>query len=178
MQILVKMQTNDFGEIIYDEHDLIDLIMSGHDVRSLVGLTVSQDLDPQSISQITDVSNICTWQHGSDTSMSLQQYDEINQNEWYMPQQYRDLDVAELVLSRCHTQDELQRAGQELLMFQERGWFDLLRYMVYLVDVMRDNNIVWGVGRGSSVASFVLYKIGIHRVDSLYYDLDPRQFLR
>ena len=27
----------------------------------------------------------------------------------------------------------------------------LLRYMCYLVDFMRENNIVWGVGRGSQV---------------------------
>jgi DNA polymerase-3 subunit alpha len=95
-----------------------------------------------------------------------------------MPQQYKDLDIAQHVLSLCETPEELQRAGQELLMFQERGLFDLLRYLVYLVQVMRDNHIVWGVGRGSSVASFVLYKLGVHRINSLYYDLDPGQFLR
>ena len=37
--------------------------------------------------------------------------------------------------------------------------------MKYLVDTMRNNNIVWGVGRGSSVGSFVLYKIGINRIN-------------
>ena len=63
-------------------------------------------------------------------------------------------------------------------MFQERGLFDLLRYLKYLVDVMRDNQVIWGVGRGSSVASYVLFLLGVHRVDSLYYDLDPAEFLR
>jgi DNA polymerase III alpha subunit len=43
---------------------------------------------------------------------------------------------------------------------------------------MRDNNIVWGVGRGSSVSSYVLYLLGVHRVNSLYYDLDIHEFLR
>jgi DNA polymerase III alpha subunit len=43
---------------------------------------------------------------------------------------------------------------------------------------MRDNNIVWGVGRGSSIASFVLYLIGIHRINSLYYDLSINEFLK
>jgi DNA polymerase III alpha subunit len=43
---------------------------------------------------------------------------------------------------------------------------------------MRANNIVWGVGRGSSVASYVLFLIGIHKVDSLYYDLPIEEFLR
>ena len=55
---------------------------------------------------------------------------------------------------------------------------DLLRYMIYLVDFMRKENIVWGVGRGSSVASYVLYLIGIHKVDSIQYGLDYKEFLR
>jgi DNA polymerase III alpha subunit len=68
--------------------------------------------------------------------------------------------------------------GQELLLFQERNLFDLLRYLKYLVDVMSTNSVIWGVGRGSSVASYVLYLLGVHRIDSMYYDLDPQEFLR
>ena len=63
-------------------------------------------------------------------------------------------------------------------MFQERNLFNLLKYLKYLVDIMRDNNVIWGVGRGSSVASYVLYLLGVHRIDSMYYDLDPGEFLR
>ena len=54
----------------------------------------------------------------------------------------------------------------------------MLCYLKYLIDTMRENSIVWGVGRGSSVASFVLYKIGVHRINSLYYDLDFNEFMR
>jgi DNA polymerase III alpha subunit len=43
---------------------------------------------------------------------------------------------------------------------------------------MRKNNILWGVGRGSSVASFVLYLIGIHRINSLFYNLPIEEFLK
>ena len=43
---------------------------------------------------------------------------------------------------------------------------------------MKQNHIIWGVGRGSSVASYVLYKLGVHRIDSLYYNLDIGEFLR
>jgi DNA polymerase III alpha subunit len=64
------------------------------------------------------------------------------------------------------------------LMFQERNLFDLLRYLKYLVDTLRANNMIWGVGRGSSVASYVLYLLGVHRIDSMFYDLDAREFLR
>ena len=55
--------------------------------------------------------------------------------------------------------------------------YDLLRYMIYLVDYMRENNIVWGVGRGSKcTASFVLYLIGVHRIDPNPMILDWREF--
>jgi len=43
---------------------------------------------------------------------------------------------------------------------------------------MRNNHVIWGVGRGSSVASYVLYKLGVHRIDSLFYDLSVDEFLR
>jgi DNA polymerase III alpha subunit len=72
----------------------------------------------------------------------------------------------------------MQRAGQELLLYQEREMFVLLKYLKYLVDTMRNNNIVWGVGRGSSVSSFVLFLIGVHKINSLYYGLDIDEFLK
>jgi DNA polymerase III alpha subunit len=95
-----------------------------------------------------------------------------------MPQQYKDMDIAQFVLEQCQDDSELQRAGMELLLFQERDMFDLLKYLKYLVDTMRENNIIWGVGRGSSVSSFVLYLIGIHKINSLYYDLSIEEFLK
>ena len=95
-----------------------------------------------------------------------------------MPDEYKHMDIAKHVLSLCSTEAELQRCGTELLLFQERNLFDLLRYLKYLVDVMTKNNIVWGVGRGSSVASYVLYLLGVHRIDSMYYNLDIHEFLR
>jgi DNA polymerase III alpha subunit len=95
-----------------------------------------------------------------------------------MPLEYYDLDIAKWVLDQCKNEEELQRAGDELIKFQERNMFVLLQYLKYLVDTMRKNNIIWGVGRGSSVASYVLYLIGIHRINSLYYDLSIDEFLK
>jgi DNA polymerase III alpha subunit len=88
------------------------------------------------------------------------------------------MDIAKYVLDKCNTEAELQRAGEELIKFQEREMFILLKYLKYLVDTMRSNNIVWGVGRGSSVASFVLFLLEVHRINSLYYDLSIDEFLK
>jgi DNA polymerase III alpha subunit len=109
---------------------------------------------------------------------TLEEFDQQNQESWLMPEQYQQLDIAEHVLSLCTNDAELQRVGTELLLFQERDLFNLLKYLKYLVDTMREHNIVWGVGRGSSVASFVLFLLGVHKINSLYYDLDPSEFLK
>ena len=110
--------------------------------------------------------------------MTVEQFDNKMQSNWLMPEQYKTMDIAQYVLNQCQGEAELQRAGEELLLFQDRDMFVLLRYLKYLVDTMRENNIVWGVGRGSSVASFVLFLLGIHRINSLYYDLSIDEFLK
>jgi DNA polymerase III alpha subunit len=111
-------------------------------------------------------------------NITIEQFDRENQCRWSMPVEYQTLDIAQWLLDKCVTQEELQRVGQELLLYQERDLFLLLKQLKYIVDTWRANNIVWGVGRGSSVASYVLYLIGIHKINSIYYDLDIGEFLR
>jgi DNA polymerase III alpha subunit len=150
--------------------------MQGRSLETLSGMILDQDIDidkwPDTITDKTHLfkqtEHDCT-----PTEFHAQQ-----QKNWHMPETYKTLDIAEHVLNLCKTQAELQRCGQELLLYQEKNLFDLLRYLKYLVDTMTENRIIWGVGRGSSVASFVLYKLGVHRIDSLYYNLDIREFLR
>ena len=111
-------------------------------------------------------------------NQTVEEFDSILQKNWRMPLEYKQLDIAEYILSLCKEDYELQRVGQELLLYQERDLFDLLRYLKYLVDTLRKNNVVWGVGRGSSVASYVLFLLGVHKIDSLYYNLDIDEFLK
>ena len=129
-------------------------------------------------SDILEVNNIpeCTVYQPDD--LSTIEFDKINQQLWYIPIEYQNYDIATFVLDQCKTEEELQRAGTELLMFQEREMFPLLRYLKYLVDTMRTHNVMWGVGRGSSVSSYVLYLMGVHRINSLFYDLSIDEFLK
>jgi DNA polymerase III alpha subunit len=105
-------------------------------------------------------------------------FDGVCQSEWFMPDEYKELDIVRFINNRELTHEQRERVHEELEAFRERGMIPLLRYMCYLVDFMRENGIVWGVGRGSSVASYVLYLIGVHRIDSIQFDLDWREFLR
>jgi len=173
------MKNNKFGEIILDETDLCDLVMQGRDITEMPGATVAAELDlPTLISHLENPGNLVTWRVPEQRDIDLAEFDRERQAQWFMPKEYQQIDIAQHVLDLCTTQAQLQRAGDELLLFQERDLFDLLRYLRYLVAVMRENHIIWGVGRGSSVASYVLYLLGVHRIDSLFYDLDPREFLR
>jgi len=170
------MKQNKFGELVFAESDIIDLVMQGHNTDQLSGLivdnTVTLDRWPDFLDPVPDL------QQEKFYSCSVPEWHAQQQSNWHMPQEYKQLDIAVHVLGLCDSQAELQRCGEELLLYQERGLFDLLRYLKYLVDVMRENKIIWGVGRGSSVASFVLYKLGVHRINSLYYNLDIGEFLR
>jgi DNA polymerase III alpha subunit len=113
-----------------------------------------------------------------DISQTVEEFDRVLQTNWRMPKEYKDLDIAAYVLGLCKEEHELQRVGEELILYQERNLFDLLRYLKYLIDTLRKNNVVWGVGRGSSVASYVLFLIGVHKIDSLYYNLNIDEFLK
>lgn len=117
-------------------------------------------------------------QQYNELDLDVEKFDQQCQQQWFMPSEYKDMDIAQWVLDQCKTQAELQRVAQELFLFQERNLFPLLCYLKYLVDTMRKHNVVWGVGRGSSVASYVLFLIGIHKIDSLYYDLPIDEFLK
>ena len=105
-------------------------------------------------------------------------FDGVLQSEWFMPEQYKNMDIYSYLEQRCPDHHTLDRLDMEFIEYKDRGMLDLLCYMVYLVDFMRENNIVWGVGRGSSVASYILYLIGVHKVNSIQYGLDFHEFMR
>lgn len=173
------MQINKFGEMVMHEQDICDRIMQGQEPWRWPHVIVDRSVDLEKLTYvINDPDQLITWAFPEDETVVVADYDSLKQRQWFMPDQYRQLDIAEHVLTLCQTSEQLQRVGQELIMFQERGLFDLLRYLKYLVDTLRANRVIWGVGRGSSVASYVLYLLGVHRIDSLYYDLDPSEFLR
>lgn len=112
-----------------------------------------------------------------DKFSSVELFDKANRLSWFMPDDYCP-DLVEHLYSLCETEPQRNRVDQELALFIQYGMFDLLFYLKYLADTMRDNNIVSGVGRGSSVASYCLYLLGVHRIDSLKYGLDIHEFLK
>lgn len=106
---------------------------------------------------------------------------------WNIPDEYKNLNVVEYVsekhfmLTSAMDADECDerdaRLAQELKIYKQHNLFDVLRTIIFIINKLTAAGVVWGVGRGSSVSSYVLYVIGVHDVDSFEYDLDINDFI-
>jgi DNA polymerase III alpha subunit len=103
---------------------------------------------------------------------------EVDQNNWFIPDSYKQMDILDWLYNQCPTVEIKQRVTEELRLFAKNDMIPVLKTMKYVVDTLRKNNIVWGVGRGSSVSSYVLYLIGIHKIDSIKYNLPIEEFFK
>ena len=160
--------------MILDEKDLISSWLSGSEVNSAI-------FEDNSIINI--YNEWCEQYDNEHTIKTLEEdssedYPEKCLQNWHMPEEYRNLDIVKWLNDRELTYEQRNRVSIEIDMFRERGMIPVLRFLIYLVDICKENKIVLGVGRGSSVASYVLYLIGIHKVDSIKYDLDIKEFLK
>lgn len=99
-------------------------------------------------------------------------------NNWHMPEEYQALDIDTWFANKIQTHEQAERVADELALYKQGDLYPLLRFLIYIVDVMREHKIVWGVGRGSSVSSYCLFLIGIHKVDSMKYNLNIKEFLK
>ena len=167
---------NKFGDYVLNEKEVVNVLYNNPNV-DLTKLSITD------VEKFNDAIANLYLANGKleqyiEPNVSVEEFDKQYQQNWYMPQEYKELDIAEYLLSLCQTDTELQRVGHELLEYQKIEFFDALRFLKYFVDTMRDNNIVWGVGRGSSVASYVLYLLGIHKIDSIKYNLSPDEFFK
>lgn len=103
--------------------------------------------------------------------------------DWVIPKEYQDLDIVELSVRKLEelglTSDKYtERLEYELFEMDKRGMFQFIRCVFYVVEELHKNNIVWGVGRGSSCASLVLFVLGINRVDPVKYNIPVGEFIK
>jgi len=168
------MIKDNYEQFIFTEKELCEILFANPKSKLNNTLTTSKiTIDPDL--ELEHVPNLIQY---VTTQETLDEFDARLQANWRMPQEYKDLDIVEYLLGQCQDDQQLQRVGEELLLYVDRNLLPLLQYLHYLVSTMRANNIVWGVGRGSSVASYVLFLLGVHRIDSLYYQLPIEEFLK
>lgn len=169
------MRSDSFGNSIFQETDLVELIYKNK-LELLDQILLDDSEEIQKFKNLSELNLKIVDKNLY--SVSKEEFDNICQQDWFMPAEYQNLDIETWLISQCANDTELARVNEEIVAFREKNMFNVLRLLKYLVDTLRQNNILWGVGRGSSVASYVLYKIGVHKIDSIKYQLDWREFLR
>ena len=170
------MRLDQYSNPVFNEQDLFDAMYNGH--RFSPHDTMLVETRSENIKQLETQLGF-KFLEPYDTHFEISDYDKACQSLWFMPDEYRTLDIEEWVWAQTPPWDpQHTRVAEELAAFKERNMLDLLRWLKYFVDTCRNKNILWGVGRGSSVASYVLFLIGVHKIDSIKYNLDWQEFLR
>lgn len=165
------MLSDKFGNPIFQEQDIFNMLYRGQ-------LEYLDQIFAEPTKEVQELfKNLGIVPKQVDQYEDQKFFDEANQSNWFIPEDYCP-DLIAGLYSMCETQEQTDRVSEELEAFIKHGMLDLLFVLKYIVDTLRQNNIVWGVGRGSSVASYVLYLIGVHKIDSIKYNLDWQEFLR
>ncbi len=168
---------DEYGQTIFDQDGLCSALMSDMPILNLLA---------EDIPAIRQFNQLYTeWDNGSpivnlyvQPTESISEYHKIRQQRWMAPASYRSIDVKQWLLARCGTQVEIDRVNLEYDLFVQNDMIPVLIFLIYFVDYLRSHSIIWGIGRGSSVASFCLFLIGIHRINPIIFGLDIHEFLR
>jgi DNA polymerase III alpha subunit len=153
------------------------MVMSGLDTSKIKEVSWNQDFEKYNYALKKNYLDSNKLEKLETIQLDVEEFDRINQENWFIPDEYKNLDIKSYVLERTPAH-AIDRVNEELNLYDKYNIIDVLKVCIYIVDTLRKNKIVWGVGRGSSVASYVLYLIGVHKVDSIKYDLDINEFLR
>ena len=170
------MKTDEWGRVRFHGDEAVELLMRGHDITTLM------IEDSETIAQYNqacrDHDKIAALIPPIPTPASPEVDTAQRVATWFIPDEYRTIAVRPRLLAMCERDEAIARVNLEMDQFEARGMIPILQLMFFLVDHWRQHGVVWGVGRGSSVASYCLFLIGVHKCDSLYHNLDITEFLR
>jgi hypothetical protein len=166
--------TDEYGIVSFTVDELCTLMQCGINIDNLI------------VKPHDEIHYVNQWLYGDNQHSQFTIYEKPdsdidsyhiqNQNIWYTPMPWASMDIQEFLVQQCNSDLEIQRVCEEWILFEQHNLVPLLRHLKFLVDHFRSKNIVWGVGRGSSCASYCLYLIGVHKINSLKFNLNYREF--
>lgn len=168
------MRMNQNNQCILTEQDVVNSWLNNSDISS----AIFEDNIP------IELYNDWCIEQGIEQSIDMEEehtgddYAEKCVQTWHLPEEYKSFDLLTYFSERCETEEQALRVAYEYVEFENRGLTDVLRFLKFLTDLCKEQNIVLGVGRGSSVASYCLYLLGVHKIDSIKYNLDIKEFLK
>jgi DNA polymerase III alpha subunit len=177
METKKGLKTNKYGQAILSSNALRELLLQGKNISHL-NVIFDEEIELFQKYQHQLLKESVIFLGEPEEILSFDEFHKQRADDWIFPVAYQHIDVKSWLISKCKTSEEVDRVNQEWVLFEERDLVMLLRLFIYIIDYMRQNGFVWGVGRGSSVCSYILYLIGVHRVDSIKYGLQISDFLK
>ena len=165
------------GESIVSEDVLMNFITNGVSTKGLF------------VETLTPAIKQYNMHVGKDEKLTIKDSTKPFEYEWNIPQEYKDIDIVKHVVGKLNSleytdisdEEFFARGGRiidELGLYKKLGLMPVLATLIYIINTLIENNVVWGVGRGSSVSSYVLYLLEVHDIDSFKYGLNIEEFLR
>jgi len=168
------MRMNKNKQYVMSEQDIVSGWLSGNSITDVI----VDDIKPINIynewCQTFDLDKFIN----AKVENTKDTYVEDCLNKWNMPDTYMNLNIHDWLMERCTNAQQRDRVYTELVEYEKRGMIIVLKFLLHLVHTCEKHDIVLGVGRGSSVASYCLYLLGIHCIDSIKYELDIKEFLK
>lgn len=171
------MKINMYGQAILSSDNLRELLLQGKNIGHL-NVVRDDEIELHEKYQSELLKQEVIFLEPPEENLSFDEFHYQRSEEWIFPERYQQLDVKKWLLDKCKTEVEIRRVEEEYALYEERNLIMLLRLFIFLIDYMRENKFIWGVGRGSSVSSYILYLIGVHKVDSLKYGFDIKDYLK
>jgi len=157
------MYTDMFGQQVYSENDLRGLFLKTRRTIAELG----REKHSIFTFPLNNRPELLCYEY---KDISVEAFDESNQNTWHLTEEYKNFDIAKFVLNQC----------TQMMNFNVLEWncyCSVTRHVhatkIFKISSRRNARkiiLFWDMALGSSVASFVLFLIGVLRINSLYCD--------
>ena len=170
------MKIDDYGRVRLNADEIFDALFRGDDLGGIYAYGDAVSKYNEYVRHYDKPAMILA--DAPDLSISPEAYHRQRVTRWSYPEQYDEMDLWGELEARCSNDVERNRLRLERTEYETRELVPVLRLMMFLVDDFRSRDVLWGVGRGSSVASFVLYLIGITKINPIVHGLEIGEFLK
>ena len=174
------MNTNEYGLVSFDTDEILSMLYAGQDITDCKLLDQREQQLHAKHHTLFEIKKLHQWQTPTQSAVD---YHHTQSNKWQMPDQYKTLDIEKLLSEKLAqkgliSDTYVNRLAEEITEFKTRNMLHTLRFLCYLMDTCKSQDIVTGIGRGSSVSSLVLHLLDVHHIDPIKYNLDYKEFLR
>jgi len=168
----------DEGEVVAKHDLLVKQALSGEVFTSLRAIA-HPDIKQYNISSGFE-NPIEIWEDSGQDTMTGPSEDTFS---WTIPKKFLNLDVGELCITALEdkrlTDDiYIERLSWELKKMDEKNMHQFVRCLLYVTHQFKEKGVLWGVGRGSSCASLIMYLLGINKVDPVKYGIPAEEFFK